>query len=188
MAIKISFTGAQGTGKTTILNALREDPDFKDFEFVTEVVRKFVKELEMKINKEGTIETQKIIFQAYNSLLDREGSFLSDRCILDVISYTLAGLMALPLGTTERSNFANCLCSQIQTLRDRRDDLGIIFYFPIEFPIESDSVRSTDIDYQKEIDGSIRDLLEREEVPYITVSGSVEERIKIIKATLSEIS
>lgn len=185
MAIKISFTGAQGTGKTTILNALREDPDFKDFEFVTEVVRKFVKELGMKINKEGTVETQKTIFQAYNSLLDREDFFISDRCIVDVYSYTKNGVENLSPGR-ERSSFANCLYEQYQTLIKRRDSIGLVFYFPIEFPIESDSVRSTDVEYQKEIDGNIKGVLDRLDIPYITVSGTVEERIAIIKQALLE--
>lgn len=185
MAIKISFTGAQGTGKTTVLNALREDPDFKDFEFVTEVVRKFVKELGMKINKEGTVETQKVIFQAYESLLDREDSLVSDRCIIDVYSYTKEGVSNLLPGR-DRSAFANCLYDQYQALFKRKDSMGLVFYFPIEFPIENDSVRSIDLDYQKEIDGNIKGTLDRVEIPYITVSGTVEERIAIIKQALLE--
>lgn len=187
MAIKINFTGAQGTGKTTILKALQEDPDFSGFEFVTEVVRNYIKGLGIKINADGTVETQKLLFKAYSELLNKENSFISDRCVIDVCAYTLSG-WARTRTKKEAIEFNEVLLHQTLFVEKYKESIGTVFYFPIEFPIEDDSVRSIDVKYQREIDSNILQVLKEAGIPYVTVHGTIEERIKIIKETLSEIS
>ena len=56
---KILMTGAQGTGKTTLLKALQNEPEFDNWKFYTNVVRTMVEEEGIAINKEGTSESQK---------------------------------------------------------------------------------------------------------------------------------
>ena len=49
--MKIAFTGAHSTGKTTLLNYLKKDPELAtDFEFVDEITRRMVKK-GLKINE-----------------------------------------------------------------------------------------------------------------------------------------
>lgn len=49
---KILMTGAQGTGKTTLLKALQNEPEFDNWKFYTNVVRMMVEEEEITINEE----------------------------------------------------------------------------------------------------------------------------------------
>ena len=57
----------------------------------------------------------------------------------------------------------------------------IIFYTPIEFELEKDWTRFEDSEFQKEIDEIILQKLDEYRIPYITLRGSVEERIAIIE-------
>jgi len=57
----------------------------------------------------------------------------------------------------------------------------LVFYIPIEFPIEKDGLRFEDEHYQEIIDLQILKLLKRYKIPYITVSGTIEERLAIIR-------
>ena len=87
MNVKINFVGAQGTGKTMLLEAARKDEYFKDFQFCTEIVRDLVKKKNLSINESGNAKSQKVFFDAYNKILNRDG-YISDRCIIDVHAYT----------------------------------------------------------------------------------------------------
>lgn len=87
---KILMTGAQGTGKTTLLKALQNEPEFDNWKFYTNVVRTMVEEEEITINKEGTSESQKKIFDKYTQIMEdaMKQPSISDRCIIDVNAYT----------------------------------------------------------------------------------------------------
>jgi nicotinamide riboside kinase len=63
-------------------------------------------------------------------------------------------------------------------LKDNPYDL--VFYIPIEFPLEKDGVRFEDDEYQKIIDLQIIKYLKRYKIPYITLTGTLEERLKQI--------
>ena len=65
--IQLNFTGASGTGKTTMLNKLHEL--YPDLKIKTNVVRDLVKEKGIKINEMGNDEGQKVIFDAYDKFL-----------------------------------------------------------------------------------------------------------------------
>ena len=56
-----SFTGAQSTGKTTLLKALYEKNGSYPFEFVPEVTRLVSREYNMPINESGGDLTQMLI-------------------------------------------------------------------------------------------------------------------------------
>lgn len=189
MIIKnINFTGAQGTGKTSVLKALQKDLSFKDYTIVTEVVRNFVKEKGIQINEKGTIETQVLLFEAYKEKLLDENiyPFISDRCIIDVIAYSLQSYGRPVLTEKEIVDWALVLNHQETQLHNLKELFGFVFYFPIEFDIVPDGTRSVDLDYQKAIDTNIRNILFNCKIPYVKVTGTVEERVQIIKDTLSK--
>ena len=56
-----SFTGAQSTGKTTLLNHLHKCNGDYPFEFIPEVTRLVMRDYEMPINEEGDDLTQLLI-------------------------------------------------------------------------------------------------------------------------------
>ena len=59
--MKIGFTGTMSVGKTTLVNALKELEQFKDYTFTTER-SKYLNSLGIPLNHETTIEGQTSIF------------------------------------------------------------------------------------------------------------------------------
>ena len=187
---KICFTGAQGTGKTTALKVLQEDPDFKDFNFYTEVVRKMAADGEIKINKEGDSQSQKILFDVYGELLNkmRNEYAISDRCIIDVASYTLYLFDHSDPLNEDYNNLSQEVFREGRNILQKKLDLSLLVYFPIEFEVVGDGVRSTDEDFRKEVDLKIQQLLQNYNIPHIIVTGTVEERVNKIKQSIGLIS
>ena len=62
--MKISFTGAQSTGKTTLLNAMKSMSIFRDFVFRDEITRSIQKQ-GLKINEQGDDATQNKIIDSH---------------------------------------------------------------------------------------------------------------------------
>ena len=166
------FVGAQGTGKTTILNHYKE----MGWYCITEVVRQLAKQ-GIKINEMGDIEGQKVIYKKYKDLLNHNASYMSDRGLIDVTAYTGYLYTHQPSPETEElfmEQYMGCL----EFLKEHEN--AYIFYFPIEFDVVDDGVRSVDEDYRKEIDKNIKTILENGKIPFIEVKGTVEERIALI--------
>ena len=84
----ISFTGAQSTGKTTLLNHCCKQSRFRKYHCVHEVTRKVRREQHVEINTKGDDVTQLFIMNEHlhNHML--RGDALLDRCILDGMVYT----------------------------------------------------------------------------------------------------
>ncbi len=85
--MKIAFTGAQSTGKTTLLNRMKHDPMFNlEFDFRDEITRRMQRK-GLSINEGGNDITQLLIMNSHikNSLID---NVIMDRCALDGLVYT----------------------------------------------------------------------------------------------------
>ncbi len=178
--IHINFTGASGTGKTTLLDALREA--LPEYEFNTEVVRTLLKEQGIKINEMGDEDGQKLIFNTYMDFLLRgKGkTYVSDRCIIDPLAYTMLHVNSHQIDRKLLDDQWNAV-----KLAVRSHYIDYVFYFPIEFANESDGVRSDSDEFRNETDAAIRAILSdlKREFPYfrvIEVRGTVEQRKNII--------
>lgn len=170
MNVKLVFTGAQGTGKTTILKEFENNGK----EVITEVVRKLAKK-GVKINKDGDEEGQKKIFKAYEKALKEKDNFISDRCLIDVTAYTM---YLVNKGAVSK----DLLDSQMKSLKKfvKNNQDFIYCYFPIEFPVVPDGTRSEDEEFRKEIDSYIKNILAELQMPFVIVKGTVEERVRIV--------
>ena len=82
-----SFTGAQSTGKTTLLKLCKER--HKNFRYVDEVTRK-IKSGGNEINNTANNydQTQLLICEDHLRNIRLEGNYLLDRCIVDGYVYT----------------------------------------------------------------------------------------------------
>ena len=171
--MKIILTGAQGTGKTTILERF-----VGKLPVITEVVRNLSKQ-GVKINELGDEEGQHKIFNTYIELL-QSPEYISDRCLTDVYAYSLYHFDQGKLSLDELAFEAG----ELEKLAAQKDIL--ICYFPIEFGVVDDGVRSTNENYRQFIDTAIRDTLDSFGFNYIVVKGTVEERLRQIEQAAKE--
>ena len=184
-----SFTGAQSTGKTTLLNKLREKNTDTSFEFIPEVTRLIMRDYEMPINEEGNDLTQLLIMSEhvrniYKNKADRLSRgmhMIFDRCALDGIVYS-----QWLLNESKISRRCYEACDLIyEELKDKYD---IIFYTsPDDVQLVDDGERSVNVKFRNDIINTFNAFLERGyDGKVVVLEGSVEERLKTIKSTLDK--
>lgn len=175
MKKKIILTGAQGTGKSTVLKELENE----GWNVITEVVRNLSK-TGVKINEMGDVDGQRAIFEEYKRLFGTQSDYVSDRGLTDVAAYT-------NYLVCEGKIHPSVLWEQLEDIDlfvlDNPD--AIFCYFPIEFPVVDDGVRSTNEEFRNKVDGYIKNILDSRKIPYIEVRGTVEERVNLIKSHLN---
>lgn len=168
---KIIFTGTHGTGKTTILNMFRQ----AGYPVITEVIRNLHKSKGIAINEQGNELSQDMIWEEYKRLLGESSDYVSDRGLTDVLGYSMAGFT--------RDMVPECVLKfETEDLRKfikRNPDIKWV-YFPIEFGVIDDGVRSTNEDYRAEVDRNIKWILDSLDIKYLTIQGNPQERFEQI--------
>lgn len=170
MELRIILTGAQGTGKTSVLNHFKSC-----LKPITEVARKLHSQ-GIKINEEGDDNTQRLIFNEYLQKLSEKTDYISDRGLSDVIAYTM---YLVNSGNIKDEKLLNEQLSIFEKFMKDNPDI-IVVYFPIEFSLKDDGVRSMNEDFRKSIDENILKLIKQYCPNFLTVSGTIEERINQI--------
>lgn len=176
--MKLAFTGAQSTGKTTLLKELKRDPELSlEYDFRDEITRRMQKK-GLSINESGNDITQLLIMNSHikNTLID---NVIMDRCALDGLVYTdwMYRKGKIQQWVIEYAD------NVFKMLIDRYD---YIFYLVPEFDIEDDGVRSTDIDFRNEIVILFEQYIKACNIPVIKLTGTVEQRLNKIKETINE--
>jgi len=174
--MKIGFCGTMSVGKTTLVNALKELPEFKDYKFATER-SEYLRDLGIPLNTDSTIKGQLIFLAERSSELLQE-NIITDRTIVDVIAFTKS---AKSISWTQGKQFEALAKNLI-------NDYDYLFYVsPDGVKLEDNGVRTIDKEYRKEIDKSIKDIIKDKlgkHPKYTEISGSTEERIEKVKQTI----
>lgn len=181
--MRIGICGSNSVGKTTILKALQEDPMFEGVEFVEELTRTIGKNFPINNTAQDYSNTQLLITGQHLANLAKE-NFVVDRCLVDGFVFTdyfwLKGKCSIGA-----RDLAHTALQQGIKLYDH------VFYIPIETAVqlEDDGVRSTDVEFRKNIDHKMKMLvstlrLENGCQHIHTVTGTVEERVKKIKTII----
>ena len=174
--MKIGFCGTMSVGKTTLVKALKELPEFKDYTFRTER-SKYLMELGIPLNTDSTIKGQTVFLAERASELMQE-NIITDRTVIDVMAFALSATSISHIQAEDFINFANHLVSEYDYL----------FYIsPEGVEIEDNGVRTTDLDYRKKIDTEIRILLRKynHKIKKLTeITGSTEERVNKVKEVI----
>lgn len=176
----ISFSGAQSTGKTTLLKHLQEKND--RVWFVPEVTRLVKRKYNLPINESGGDITQLMIMGEHmiNAFSD-SGLTILDRCSLDGIVYT-HWLCDKGNVNMQTYNYAQTVFGHTMNKYD------VIFYTsPDDVPVEDDGERSIDVGFRNEIIELFnRYLAFVDKSKVVVLRGTVEERLKQIKKVLSD--
>ena len=174
--MKIGLCGTMSVGKSTLVHALKELPEFKDYFFATER-SKYLRDLGIPLNTDSTLKGQTIFLAERCSELMRD-DVITDRTIIDVISFAKC---ANSIRDKDKIAFTTYAAPLIE-------EYDYIFYVsPIGVDIEDNGVRETDAYYRKLIDMTIRGTI-NENLNYIQnfgiIAGTTEERIRQIKSYL----
>jgi nicotinamide riboside kinase len=176
--IQIVFTGAQGTGKTTLANELSKKFGIKTFS----IAREAAVNSGWTAETPGSVEYQKELFDKLYKKISSKKSFISDRALSCVAGYTFSHALA----NIEDKKFKKLADSQYKKFckfHNEHPDV-LIVYTPIEFELSDDGLRNTNKDSQANLDFLIKNILDTTNADYLTVSGTVEERLDIIMKEL----
>ena len=196
----IGFTGAQCTGKTTLLNLLKDrlcgnkwkqasDGVYRDeWNFVPEVTRKVMRS-GLKINESGDSVTQLFILKEHlqNHFIEPSEKWVLDRCILDGYVFTR---WLYTQGSVEKW-VLDYACRLLSLLGERLD--YILYTEPDDIPIEDDGERSINVEFRNDIVKIYEEIMNNSaSTPgrdtwrnkIVRLSGSVDERIKTIESIL----
>jgi nicotinamide riboside kinase len=174
--MKIGFTGTVSVGKTTLVKALQQLPEFKDYIYTTER-SKYLRDLGIPLNTDSTIKGQ-MIFGAERASELINPDIITDRTIIDVIAFTR---LAKSIPYYIAADYENLYKHLIP-------EYDYIFYIsPEGIEIEDNGVRTIDSEYRMAIDKEIQKVISsyRNKIKnFHSLSGSTEERIQQIKDIL----
>lgn len=182
-----SFTGAQSTGKTTLLNKCKDGLLHSGpWEYVPEVTRLVKRNYNVNINETGNDDTQLLIMNQHlvNVIQHRESNAILDRCIIDCVVYTR---YLVEQGQVSPWVLDMCWSMFYHLI----PQLDVIFYTcPKGVLLDDDGERSVNISFRDRIIELFDDTLstleigEISDVNVVILTGSVEERFQCIKDNL----
>ena len=175
--MKIGLCGTMSVGKTTLVNALKERPEFKDYMFRTERSKELMAQ-GIPLNTDSTLKGQTVFLAERTSELMCE-NIITDRTVVDVMAFAKASKSMNYVDKEEFINYAK---------RFIREYDYIFYVSPVGVEIEDNGIRETNVDYRDLIDFTISNLIDANKHRFKnlnTLSGSTEERIKQMLEVIS---
>lgn len=176
----VSFTGAQSTGKTTLLKRLKDSNP--NVSFVDEVTRRIKRDFDLPINEDGGDLTQYMIMADHIGNLYRKNQSeltILDRCALDGVVYT-GWLQQQAMVSPSTYTNACLIYSQII------DKYDVIFYTdPTDVKLVDDGERSIDEGFRNDIISLFNDRIKQLD-NVVVLQGSVNDRLNKIKKTFEK--
>jgi len=170
--MKIGLCGTMSVGKTTLVNALKDLPQFKDYNFATERSQHLMS-LGIPLNTDSTLKGQTVFLAERCGELIQD-NIITDRTVFDVMAFTMN---AKSIPHQDKEAFETYASEFIR-------EYDYIFYIsPHGIEIEDNGIRETDEHYRDLIDFTITTLIKRYGHKCNTVekiSGPTKERIQQI--------
>jgi len=175
--MKIAISGAHCTGKTTLVNALKDSGKYNDFIFRSNLLRG-LKEMGIPINEAGNTTTQLYVMTKFYEFLNTPGNAILDRCVLDGMAYTMY--------------FYSEMSENMQSIFERIFEEIIFKYDAIcyvepELDLIDDGVRSVDKKFYEQVVQNFEILIGEYRIPVHRISGSVEERVKQVNKIIDSL-
>jgi nicotinamide riboside kinase len=168
----ISFSGAQSTGKSTLLKMWQEG--IPEWDYIPEVTRLVKREYDLPINEDGNDLTQTMIMSEHlrNAFVKRDKHAILDRCSLDGLVYThwLCDNKRVTMGAYSHARYV------FDNTIDKYD--LIIYTSPEDVPVVDDGERSINVKFREEIIQLFEQYIVRvSPEKLIRVRGDVRQRI-----------
>ena len=162
-------------GKTTLVNALKELPEFKDYYFRTER-SKYLMKMGIPLNTESTYKGQ-LVFAAERAAELMQEDIITDRTIIDVMAFSK---LSTSMEEYEKFHLDSALFHLIK-------EYDVLFYVsPEGVEIEDNGVRETDAEYRMSVDKEIKLIIQMHKSNAPIIKGTVEERIKQVKNAVAQ--
>ena len=175
--MKIGLCGTMSVGKTTLVNALKERPEFKDYMFRTERSKELMAQ-GIPLNTDSTLKGQTVFLAERASELMVE-NIITDRTVIDVMAFARASKSMDIIDKQEFIDYAKRFIKEYD----------YIFYVsPEGVEIEDNGIRETDAEYRDLIDFIIKNIINNNKFRiknYNVLKGSTEERIEQMLEALS---
>ena len=175
--MKIGFCGTMSVGKTTLVNALKELPEFKGYHFVTER-SEHLRDLGIPLNTDSTLKGQ-LVFASERAIELMQENIITDRTIIDVMAFCS---LSKSMSKAEKDHINGVLWHLIR-------EYDIIFHIDdLSIPIEDNGVRETDKEYRLEVHTKIDSIIGMYggmAGKLVRISGTTEERIEQVKNALA---
>lgn len=175
--MKIAISGAQSTGKTTLINRLREL--YPEYIYKTEITRELANK-GFKINENGTDETQLAIIDSHIDRLNIDSDIVYDRCILDGVVYT-------------HYLFDTGKVSQVTLAKAQEAFLKYIISYDVtcyikpEFEIVDDGERSINTEFRDAIVELFNWYINTYNLDVVILKGSVQDRVNQINEIINDL-
>lgn len=176
------LSGTHSVGKTTLLNAMKDDNYYNGYTFIDSPLREVSNKLKSGLYDKTGVETQLVAFNRCLENLLSYDNVIFDRSINDVLAYTYYGIKHGQLPGWLYNYSINVISRYI-------DRIDKIFYIPPEFPIVNDGVRLMDESYRDEIHSNYNMIHNTycKDNQLCLVTGSVEDRLVVLKQNIEGI-
>ena len=171
--MKIAFTGAHGTGKTTLVGMLLKNyPDHQQYTNIQRFFNKNLKNFPISSKANDISQTAITSFLAFEIMT--KDNIICDRSLIDTFAYS-----DLSKNVKKSSEIR-------KTFEDALKYYDMIFYVPIEFKVEDDGLRELDEKFRIEVDKKIKYYIKKYKkiVPIYEIKGSIYERYDTISTIL----
>lgn len=183
--MRISISGPQCTGKTTLLNEIEECSELREFTLIKEVVRTLKKASggKLDINKSSDFVSQEAILTEHHKNSIIRDMMITDRGSLDAFVYATYNYLKGGFTFSEWAYFEDLFLSTI----NRYD---AVIYLPANLiKMEEDGVRATDLTFQQDIHILFLKIIDEYKLgelvfPFNDLGGRLAQLLKIVRNEL----